>query len=136
MENNQCGAKACIAKPNEDALKAIMKILRTSSDNAYFISKKTGNLASSAYCPKDGHFLSIPRGTYELDLTKASARSYKILNENIETQFEFRNRDETMHKEALLSQLDRPYRPFETDGEYEEDQDDIRRQLSYYPEGL
>lgn len=80
-----------IAEPNEDAIKGIMKVLRSSKnpDNAFFISKVDGHLMSHAYINrKDGsYFPTTPKNSYELDAGKRQSRSYMILREHLHDEW-------------------------------------------------
>jgi hypothetical protein len=76
-----------IAEPTQDAIKAIMGILRASKNpnNRFFISKEDGHLISSAYLnSSDGsYFQSIPKGSYEIGSGKKQSRSYAILGAHL-----------------------------------------------------
>lgn len=80
-----------ISEPSDDAIKAIMSILRRSKnpDNRFFIAKDGGRLMSHAYLGKnDGsYFPSIPKGSYEIGVGKNQSRSYAILKAHIDQEY-------------------------------------------------
>lgn len=80
-----------IAEPNDDAIKAIMRILRShkNPDNAFFVNKQSGGLIGHAYIDRrnGSYFPSIPKGSYELGAGKSQARSYAILRESLHEQY-------------------------------------------------
>lgn len=81
-----------IAKPTWEALRTIMKILRTTGknpNNRFFISKKDGSYMGSAYLnPNDGsYFPTIPKGSYEVGVSRKNATSYLGLQVHLQKQW-------------------------------------------------
>ena len=74
--------------PSESAKKEMMSVARTKKnpDNSFFISKESGEIISRAYRDEKGYFPSVPKGTYEIHVTKEPFMSYPMLDDLIEAQ--------------------------------------------------
>lgn len=92
INNPEEFCKGHIAEPTEGTIKTIMKILRTTGknpNNRFFISKKDGSYIGSAYLnTKDGsYFSSIPKGAYEVGVSRKNATSYLGLQVHLQKQW-------------------------------------------------
>lgn len=74
--------------PNEEARQAMMNVARSKKNpnNSFFILKETGEIKTTAYRDERGYFPDIPKGTYEIHITKEPFLSYDMLDEIIEAQ--------------------------------------------------
>ncbi len=92
INNPEEFCKGHIAEPTEGTIKTIMKILRTTGknpNNRFFISKKDGSYIGSAYLnTKDGsYFPTIPKGSYEVGVSRKNATSYLGLQVHLQKQW-------------------------------------------------
>jgi hypothetical protein len=74
--------------PSESARKEMMSVARSKKnpDNSFFVSKESGEIMSRAYRDEKGYFPLVPKGTYEIHITKEPFLSYGMLDEVIEAQ--------------------------------------------------